>query len=517
MAIPPEHFNLFLRSPDSSFVPSCLHNSNESRRSLHDSIHSALSDVLSRKDLLVEKTMWLSDAVSQILLHYSIDLEAFFSSHFGTNSRFTYDIVLKLCQFFPKEIMEILESHSNLWPSFFGYFEVMNAKLDGLSSETKEESDDEFDRNIKSPNVKFLSQLSVERIKKWFGHISSTGEVKLGARALKWYFLANRDRVWNLTTWTGKCMITPPVLAKRSQYFMQMDIVGTVCNLLSHSEFWKSRNWIDVMKEGDILSLDYQYFANYLSEECINDRKMLGQLKSLFSFLLMKEKVSDVCRFLFLSSKHQDCTLRYVKECMERVKKKDQGVEGYSSAVFDKRGIGGNNPLSLMLLVLCTFSDCSFEDLTIYVSVAFHTSALFKTIGDNNPFSSLVECGTEWETDQHAHWEMRGAVRSNSPQQKLRFILLESFIIRCRLATYQHLSDFEQERKAYERIFSKEGIEHQSIFEERKRKRKSSKHWVGWEFHELYQQQKLFTIFELPETLSLLFIRSAIKWFTINH
>jgi len=522
MNTPPENFNLFINIPPSSDESRQSFPSDESRTLLHQSLQSSLLEVLSRKDLIKEKVMWISEAVSDVLRHYSIDFESFFASFFGSIPQFTCDIVLQLCQSFPKEIMKIIESHSRMWRSFFGYFEIINAKSKKPSSDDEEEASEEEDDDgdNKSPNVKHLSQLSVERIKRWFGHMSSTGEVELGARALKWYCLAHRDEVWHLTTWSGKRAIMPPVAVKQSQSFMQMDIVGTVCNLLSHPHFWKSKEWFNVIKDGNILSLDFQYFANYLSQECQEDRKLLGQLKSLFLALIEREKVSLICRCLFLSSKPDD-SLRYVRSCLGEVKKKDQQLQKDPWVAFQTKK---NDRLSLMILVLDTFSRSSFEELAMYLCLASHVSALLKTIGeDKNPFSSLVACpspSSDWKNDQLLHWGARVALCSSqsSPQKILRFILFESFVIRCRLSSFQSFLDFgKRERNCYEKFFSNEGLEFESIFEERKRKRNSSRSWLGWEFKEISEQQKLCTMFELPETLALLFVRKAIDWFIINR
>ena len=64
----------------------------------------------------------------------------------------------------------------------------------------------------------------------------------------------------------------PPVAVKQEQSFLQLDIVGTVSNFLLFSDFWRSGEWIESVKEGEILSLDYKYFSDYLSSECERGR-----------------------------------------------------------------------------------------------------------------------------------------------------------------------------------------------------------------------------------------------------
>ena len=69
----------------------------------------------------------------------------------------------------------------------------------------------------------------------------------------------------------------PPVAVKQEQSFLQLDIVGTVSNFLLHSDFWRSPEWVDSVKEGEILSLDYKYFSDYLSSECERGKQEGGE------------------------------------------------------------------------------------------------------------------------------------------------------------------------------------------------------------------------------------------------
>ena len=483
----PMKFNLYLSEPDGQMW--CTAENEKERRQLHGKVARLISNIMKTKEVAKEAVLWMADFLGEFLLHQLSEQEFvdLFTPKFGKNSGFTSDILLLLCQYAPGPVARILFPHSMMWRCFFGYYEILNKlpSADEPKTQQEEEEEEDSDEN-KSIHVKSLSPLSIDRIKRWFAHMTAAGEAMLGSRALKWYFLANRDTVWHLTSWTGKRAIMPPVAVKQAQSFLQMDFVATTANLLMYPPFWESTEWRECIWSGEILSLDYQYFTDYLLQE-VQSGRLVSELRLLFAEHVKKDKVSFWLRSLFLSSNSEDILL-FFRQSLQLLEKKQN-----SSALRSHENIMTLlDPHQSDFALLRHFCS-SFDELSGLIAMTRKVSFLIKmmeseTGEDKKSLFSMVQVSDDrsdnWEKDRHQHWSLRLATRKESEKSKIHFMFFESFLIRIRFTLMFFNFDLEskKERSVMEHIFRQENATFRSVKEKHKRKRHGSRPWVGWTF-----------------------------------
>mgnify|MGYP000202711979 FL=1 len=142
-----------------------------------------------------------------------------------------------------------------------------------------------------------------KRILGWFENFSSSlkKENLLGAQALAHFAFIHRDRYWKELEWKGSHGQSPAIVASKPYYFLDLDVLKTVENFLDYiPEFWSSDELWDSLRDGDIVSLDINYFIEKLFQRmkdgCSDVWKMLEHF-------LSEEEFSGLCRHLlsFLS------------------------------------------------------------------------------------------------------------------------------------------------------------------------------------------------------------------------
>ncbi|KAJ6835481.1 uncharacterized protein M6B38_331970 [Iris pallida] len=102
------------------------------------------------------------------------------------------------------------------------------------------------------------------RILQWFDNFASAGESehRRGSRAISQFAFVNRDICWEELEWKGKHGQSPAVVATKPHYFHDLDVLQTIENFLEYvPDFWSSSELAESVKDGEILSIDVEYFV----------------------------------------------------------------------------------------------------------------------------------------------------------------------------------------------------------------------------------------------------------------
>ena len=114
-------------------------------------------------------------------------------------------------------------------------------------------------------------------------------------------------------------------------------------------------------------------------------------------------------------------------------------------------------------------------------------------------------------------------LRRKTWYEKVEFVLLESLLVRSHVSSFLEVGNGEKtHRMALKKVFKREGLVFESIYDKKKRKRHGSRSWLGWSFAKqgATSQEgdgRLFcTLFDVSDVLVEIFTRGCFEWFKIN-
>lgn len=144
-----------------------------------------------------------------------------------------------------------------------------------------------------------------KRILAWFENFSTEHKkgYELGAQALAHFAFIHRDKCWKELEWRGPHGQAPATVASKPFYFLDLDVLRTVENFLHNVlEFWSSDELWGSLKEGEILSIDMEFFIDKLFHRMSDQSSDVWHMLENF---LTEETFSDLCQRLlsFLDDK----------------------------------------------------------------------------------------------------------------------------------------------------------------------------------------------------------------------
>lgn len=201
-----------------------------------------------------------------------------------------------------------------------------------------------------------------KRILGWFENFSSSQkrENLLGAQALAHFAFIHRDKYWKELEWKESHGQSPAIVASKPYYFLDLNVLKTVENFLDYiPEFWSSDELWDSLREGDILSLDMDYFIDKL---CDRMKEGSSDVWKMLEQFLFEEDFSGLCRHL-LSFFNDEQLLRFINKLrlvlsgVQNTLQKERSLE--NSWLMQLLVKGGGCP-SLDCIMLCnTCLTCS--------------------------------------------------------------------------------------------------------------------------------------------------------------
>ncbi|KAI5069531.1 hypothetical protein GOP47_0015832 [Adiantum capillus-veneris] len=184
-----------------------------------------------------------------------------------------------------------------------------------------------------------------KRILDWFEKFSSSQrrEKETGAQALARFAFVNREKYWNELEWKGTHGQAPATLASKPHYFLDLDVLKTVENFLDYvPEFWSSNELWDSLKDGDLLSLDIDFFVRKLLEKMEDQSSLVWKLLEKFFW---EEDFTHLCHRL-LSFLEDQKLLQLINELSQGVahasvtegrKRDEENVKDSSSLISSLR------------------------------------------------------------------------------------------------------------------------------------------------------------------------------------
>ncbi|XP_057822339.2 uncharacterized protein LOC131034779 isoform X1 [Cryptomeria japonica] len=139
------------------------------------------------------------------------------------------------------------------------------------------------------------------RILQWFDQFGGIGEFehKRGARSISQFAFVNRDLCWDELVWKGRHGQSPAMVATKPHYFQDLDVLSTVENLLENvPEFWSSEEFTASVEDGEIISLDREFFVQELLYMMYNE-DLLEAWQAVEEFLL-EENFFNLCQRLLI-------------------------------------------------------------------------------------------------------------------------------------------------------------------------------------------------------------------------
>lgn len=318
-----------------------------------------------------------------------------------------------------------------------------------------------------------------KRILLWFDKFAGVGQIEhqQGARALANYAFRNRDLCWHRLEWEGKHAQAPSTVAAKPHYFLELDVVNTVLNFLEDEpEFWRSEEFRDSLEDGEFLSIDITFFAEYLVKKLASDIDSALDTWKVLQDYLRDESFSTLCHQLlhvvsdekllrFLNDLSSDLSHDYEKD------RKNTKTNSYRKAMswIEVLVDAGVQWKSLMEPMFCNACIKNGRNLLRILQEEEHEE-------DANSLRQLMTKRSGDEKKEH--WALRDKGLRMDKAAACRYVALEAWLL------YYQLSLESAGADLYETLLEESGIQyrhHSSTIEKvdarnRKRNKKSGKH-----------------------------------------
>ncbi|XP_009758681.1 uncharacterized protein LOC107790451 isoform X1 [Nicotiana tabacum] len=192
------------------------------------------------------------------------------------------------------------------------------------------------------------------RILQWFSNFAGTGYAThtKGAKALSQFAFVNRDICWEELEWRGKHGQSPAMVATKPHYFLDLDVERTVENFLEYvPEFWSSKEFAESLKDGDILTIDNNFFVSMFVD--LMYKEDLKEVWEIIDEFLIEQSFSFLCQHLLIVLGEQD--LKVFLDLLQRhVKPRLQKMDCHDSSFWLEIILSkcdGSNSLDQLLLL----------------------------------------------------------------------------------------------------------------------------------------------------------------------
>eukprot|EP00250_Pteridium_aquilinum_P020387 c24795_g2_i1 orf=58-1269(+) len=261
-----------------------------------------------------------------------------------------------------------------------------------------------------------------KRILDWFEKFSSSHkrENELGAQALAHFAFIHRDRFWKELEWKGTHGQAPATVASKPHYFLDLDVLRTVENFLDYvPEFWSSDELWDSLKEGDLLSLDRDYFVKKLFQRMVDGSDHVWEMLEHF---FLEEDFFHLCHRLL-------CFLGDQK-LLGLINKLRLGL-AHTTAGDGRKTVDKD---SWLVEALKIGAECpSLECVMICNACVAHSRQLLRLLHDGEnvqEYSMLSSLLLELKSsNQRKHWALWKGCLNRNEWELVKWLALESWSI----------------------------------------------------------------------------------------
>ncbi|XP_047339309.1 uncharacterized protein LOC124942798 [Impatiens glandulifera] len=274
------------------------------------------------------------------------------------------------------------------------------------------------------------------RILQWFSSFSGNGDSdhKKGAKALSQFAFVNRDICWEELEWKGKHGQSPAMVATKPHYFLDLDVEKTIENFIEYvPEFWSSDEFAESLKDGEILSIDREFFVDFFVKLINKDSKEAWKVVNEF---LIEQPFSSLCRHLLIALDEND--LQHFLESLSKLLKTRTEPVDFT------------NPSYWLEIILTKWSDTtSMDQIFLLNAVISEKRQLLRLINEEENREEKMKIG---DLVSQVCTSSRPSNPFAKDEKPVKWLGLQAW------ALYYRLSEECQTPESWESLFNENGI-----------------------------------------------------------
>lgn len=293
------------------------------------------------------------------------------------------------------------------------------------------------------------------RILQWFDHFGGIGESehKRGARSISQFAFVNRDMCWDELEWKGRHGQSPAMVATKPHYFLDLDVLSTVENFIENvPEFWSSEQFTKSVQDGQIISLDLEFFVDELLDMMYRDDS--SEVWQAVEKFLLEENFCSLCqRLLILLSDMELLTFLNAVGKILASRKHDNGFD--SKEKVKKKTL----QFSWLETVMSTGMECqSLDELLLNNACINQGRQILRCLRDeeHEEEKKIIESiilEMKQSSKDSEHWALRRECIQMKKWMAIKFLSIENWIL------HYHLSNECKTVASCENLFTLNGIE----------------------------------------------------------
>ncbi|BDA40872.1 hypothetical protein COCOBI_01-5260 [Coccomyxa sp. Obi] len=257
----------------------------------------------------------------------------------------------------------------------------------------------------------------------WFDHFTDNGlgHFQFGSKALTQYALRKREEVWDLLVWSSTHAHAPVTVASQPHLFSKLNVEETVRNLARHSRsFWRSREFGDSLKGGQLVAIDRPYFVKELFRLLDEEGKSADAVVRLLSGFIGRCSLTDLMQKV-LPLLTDEALLRCLCHALGR-----EVTDSGGDSVFQM----GRRALQSAIFSVASFS--SVDELLLFNALALRSGQVLRTLRQEASQEELKDIMKMLEEVQTCmgHWGTVLLDNSISRTRRMKAMILRLFAAR---------------------------------------------------------------------------------------
>lgn len=290
------------------------------------------------------------------------------------------------------------------------------------------------------------------RILQWFDHFAGIGESehKRGAKSISQFAFVNRDICWDELEWKGRHGQSPAMVATKPHYFMDLDVLNTVENFIENvQEFWSSEQFTKSVQDGEIISLDLEFFVDELLDMMYRDDS--SEVWQAVQEFILEEKFCSLCqRLLILLS---DMELLTFLNAVGKILASRNKHNGFDSS--DKVEMK-TSQFSWLETVMSTGMECQSLDELLLINACINQGRQILRDEEHEEERTNLErimLEMKQSSKDSEHWALRRECIHMKKWMAIKFLAIENLVL------HYHLSSECKTVASCESLFTLNGIQ----------------------------------------------------------
>lgn len=293
------------------------------------------------------------------------------------------------------------------------------------------------------------------RILQWFDHFAGIGESehKRGARSISQFAFVNRDICWDELEWKGRHGQSPAMVATKPHYFLDLDVLSTVENFIENvPEFWSSEQFTKSVQDGEIISLDLEFFVDELLDMMYRDDS--SEVWQAVEKFLLEEKFCSLCqRLLILLSDMELLTFLNAVGKILASRNNDNGFDSRDKVEMK------TSQFSWLETVMSTGMECQSLDELLLINACINQGRqilrLLRDEEHEEEKKNLERISLEMKLNSNdsEHWALRRECTQMKKWMAIKLLAIENWVL------HYHLSNECKTVASCESLFTLNGVQ----------------------------------------------------------